>query len=47
MSTTLDTGPHTVTIYLEETVTDMVFLEDSYGCELFPVDTYVEGRMTY
>ena len=28
---------------------DIVFLEDSYGCELFPVDMYVEGsgRMTY
>lgn len=28
---------------------DTVFLEDSYGCELFPVDVYVEGsgRNTY
>jgi hypothetical protein len=26
---------------------DVVFLEDSYGCELFPVDMYVEGRMHY
>jgi hypothetical protein len=26
---------------------DVVFLEDSYGAELFPVDMYVEGRNTY
>jgi hypothetical protein len=28
---------------------DTVFMEDSFGCELFPVDVYVEdsGRMTY
>lgn len=30
-----------------DTYPDVVFLEDSYGAELFPVDMYVEGRMTY
>ena len=40
-------GLWTQPVTRDETVIDTVFLEDSYGCELFPVDTYVEGRMTY
>ena len=26
---------------------DVVFVEDNYGAELFPIDMYVEGRNTY
>ena len=41
------TGLWTQQVTRDDTVIDTVFVEDSYGCELFPVDTYVDGRMTY
>lgn len=41
------TGLWTQPVTRGDDYADTVFLEDSYGCELFPVDTYVEGRMTY
>lgn len=41
------TGLWTQPVTRGDTYVDTVFLEDSYGCELFPVDVYGEGRMTY
>jgi len=40
-------GLWTQPVTRDDTFCDTVFVEDNYGCELFPVDTYVEGRMTY
>jgi hypothetical protein len=42
-------GLWTQPVTRDDTFADTVFLEDSFGCELFPVDVYVEdsGRMTY
>ena len=41
------TGLWTQPVTRGDTYADVVFVEDSYGCELFPIDMYVEGRNTY
>jgi hypothetical protein len=43
------TGLWTQPVTRGDVYPDVVFLEDSNGCELFPVDVYAEGsgRMTY
>lgn len=41
------TGLWTQPLTRGDTYGDIVFMEDSYGADLFPVDMYVEGRKTY
>ena len=41
------TGLWTQPVTRGDTYADTVFVMDQYGGDLFPVDTYVDGRMTY